>query len=290
MLINFEEGWTSSPEKIGAYLGENANGAQFEEFGDLVDRVDDVIDEETRKLFTMKDSFIWFRVFADFSSMGIADEKFNDFLVAWESLKIKDVNGREFADLNTKATKDLSSIQAKIDYIEALMYEFFGEEKEEEIDIECDAETWEFVDEFYSVETAIPVVAKNRAKVAVKTALALRGKEDLSDSSVQESLNAGELDEVTKEDAIAFTQDFLDDWLLSVREDSSIIKEEKLPALVRLYKYTVDSEIEGSRAQNWFLNFVDQEEKNQRLVGNYSKDWKTLKGAFDAFLNYERAA
>ena len=290
MLINFEEGWTSSPEKIGAYLNENANGEQFKEFGDMVDRVDDIIDEETRKLFTMKDSFIWFRVFSDFSSMGIADEKFNDFLANWETLKTKDVNGREFADLNTKATKDLSSIQAKIDYIEALMYEFFGEEKEEEIDIDCDAATWEFVDEFYSVETAIPVSVKNRAKVAVKTALALSGKEDLSDSSVQESLSSGELDAEMKEDAIAFTQDFVDDWLLSVKEDSSILKEEKLPALVRLYKYVVDSEIEGSRALNWFLNFVDQEEVSRKLVGNYSKDWKTLKGAFDAFLSYDKAA
>lgn len=287
MLINFEDDWVSSPEKIGSFLGENADGNQFESFSDLVDRVDDILDDETRKLFNMRDSFLWFRVFNDFTKLGIEDEKFGDFLAAFDSLKGTEIDGETFASLNTKNTKAASAILKKIDYIEALMYNFFGEEKEEEIDLQYDDEVANFVEEFYEAETEVPVSEKNRAKVAIKTAFALKGKDDLSDRSVQKYLNDGELTFSDLEDGFAFTQDFCDDWAINVDQNSSILKEDKLPALVRLYKYVVESDVEGSRAQNWFINFADQEAVNRKLVGNYRKDWAVLLKSFKDFMTYE---
>ena len=288
MLINFEDEWIPSPEKIGSFLGENAKPEQFEDFGELVDRVDEILDDNTRKLFNMRDSFLWFRIFNDFTRLGIDDEKFNDFLVAFDSLKETEINGETFSSLNTKNTKAASAILKKIDYIETLMYKFFGEEKEEEIDLKYDDEVERYVEEFYEAETEIPVSEKNRAKVAIKTAFALKGKEDLSDSSVQKYLDDGELTFPDLEDGFAFTQDFCDDWAINVDQNSSILKEDKLPALVRLYKYAVESEVDDSRAQNWFINFADQEAVNKRLVGNYQKDFALLRKEFDNFAAYEK--
>lgn len=287
MLINFAEDWIPQPEKIGAFLAENAGVNHFEEFGDLVNRVDEILDDDTRKLFNMRDSFLWFRIFHEFTKLGLEDERFNEFLVAWDSLKETEINGQTFSSLTTKNTKGASVILSKIDYITSLLYQFFGLEREEEIDLQCNEDINTFVDSFYDVEDDIDVSEKNRAKVAIKTAFALKEKDDLSDSSIQEYLNNEGLSVGDCMGTVAYVQDFIEDWAINVDPSSSVLREDKLPALVRLYKYAVDSDVERNRAQNWFINFADQEAVNKKLIGNYQKDFETLKKAFDTFVNYE---
>lgn len=287
MLINFPEEWIPSPEKIGSFLSENAEVNHFEEFGELVDRVDEILDDETRKRFNMRDSFLWFRIFSEFTKFGIEDERFNDFLNDFETLKEMEIDGNTFATLTTKNTKGTSVVLAKINYLTSLLYEYFGKEREIEVDLEYGEDVAQFTEDFYAFETEISVSEKNKGKVAIKTAYALKGKEDLSDSAVQEYLNKEELISDDFDDTLAYTQDFIDDWAVNVDHPSSVLKEDKIPALVRLYKYAVDSEVEGSRAQNWFINFADQESVNKRLVGDYRKDFETLKKSFDSFVSYE---
>ena len=287
MLINFAEDWIPQPEKIGAFLAENAGVEQFEAFGDLVDRIDDILDDETRKLFNMRDSFLWFRIFHEFTKLGLEDEKFNEFLKSWDSLKETEIDGQTFASLTTKNTKGASVILSKIDYITSLLYQFFGLEREEEIDLQYGDDINTFVESFYDVEDDIEVSEKNRAKVAIKTAFAVKGKDDLSDSAVQGYLDNGELSEEDCMGVVAYVQDFIEDWAINIDPSSPVLKEDKLPALVRLYVYSTDSDVEGNRAQNWFINFADQETINKKLVGNYQKDFETLKKAFDSFATYE---
>ena len=287
MLINFADSWIPSPEKIGAFLAENAEVSQFEYFGELVDRVDELLDDETRKLFNMRDSFLWFRIFHEFTKLGIDDERFNDFLKEFDTLKEREINGHTFASLTSKNTKGTTVIMSKIDYITSLLYEFFGKERETELDLDYDDNVAQFVKDFYEFETEIAVSEKNKDKVAIRTAYALKGKDDLSDTSLQNYLNSEPLEKEDLEDTCAFVQDFVDDWAVNVTPKSSVLREDKIPALVRLYKYTVDSEVEGNRAQNWFMNFADQESVNRKLIGNYQKDFETLKKAFDGFVSYE---
>ena len=287
MLINYADDWIPSPEKIGAFLADNAGVNQFEEYGNLVDRVDDLLDDDTRKLFSMRDSFLWFKIFSEFTKLGFEDDRFNEFLKDFDTLKEVEIDGETFASLTTKNTKGTSVIFAKVKYLTTLMYQYFGIEKAEEIDLQYDEMVGMYVDNFYEVETDIEVAEKNKDKVAIKSAFALKGKDDLSDSSVQEYLNNGELTQEDCEDAVAYVQDFIEDWSINIEPTSSILKEEKLPALLRLYKYSTDSEVEGNRAQNWFVNFADQEAVNHKLVGNYQKDYETLKKAFDSFASYE---
>ena len=285
MLINFAKDWVPQPEKIGSFLCENATTAQFEAFEDLVERVDDVLDDETRKLFTMRDSFLWFKVFDEFDKLGLEDERFNDFLNAWDSLKGTEIDGNTFETLSSKNTKGANVIMSKIDYITAVMYQFFGEKKEEEADLVCGDKFDSYVNEFRDLMDGI---VDCEEKTAVKTFYALKGEDDLSDSHVQELINKEETDLTEEfEDTLSYVQDFLGDWALSVDQSSSVLKEDKIPALIRLYKLSCGSDVEGNRAQNWFVNFADQEAVNRKLVGNYQKDWETLKKAFNTFVNYE---
>lgn len=287
MLINYAEDWIPSPEKIGAFLAENADSSQFNEFGNLVDRVDEILDDETRKLFNMRDSFLWFKVFSEFGKLGVEDEKFNNFLKDFEELKEMEIDGNTFASLTTKNTKGTSVILAKIDYLTSLLYQYFGQEKEAEVDLQYEGNVANYVEDFYDSESLIPVSDKNRAKVAIKSFYAMKGKDDISDKSIQEYLNKETPSTDDLIDACAYVQDFIDDWAINVDTSSSVMKEDKLPALIRLYKYSADSEVEGNRAQNWFVNFADQESVNHKLIGNYRKDYETLKKAFDSFVSYE---
>jgi hypothetical protein len=125
-------------------------------------------------------------------------------------------------------------------------------------------------------------------KTALKSFYSLRGEEDLSDAHIQELINKEEKDLTEEfEDTLSYVQDFIDDWVLNMDLDSPILKKDRIPALIRLYKNSCESEVEGNRIQNWFLNFADQESVNQKLTGNYQKDWETLKKAFTSFVNYE---
>lgn len=131
MLINYQEDWKSSPEKIGEYLSQNADGGDFVEFAEYVDRIDDVLDDETRAMFTTRDSFLWFKVFSDFTEMGYDDEKFNDFLKAFDSLKDTEIDGETFESLNSKSTKMASAIEKKINYIEELIQQYLSSQSVE---------------------------------------------------------------------------------------------------------------------------------------------------------------
>lgn len=126
MLINYQDAWKSSPEKIGEYLSQNADGGDFVEFAEYVDRVDEILDDETREKFTTRDSFLWFKIFADFADMGVDDVKFNDFLKAFDSLKETEIDGETFESLNFRSTKMASAIEKKIDYIEELMSRYLA--------------------------------------------------------------------------------------------------------------------------------------------------------------------
>ena len=131
MLIGYQDAWKSSPEKIGEYLSKNADGSDFVEFAEYVDRIDDILDDETRELFTTKDSFLWFKIFSDFSDLGYPDEMFNDFLKAFDSLKNTNIDGETFESLNSRSTKMASVIEKKISYIEELMLRYLDSQNKE---------------------------------------------------------------------------------------------------------------------------------------------------------------
>lgn len=120
--------WKKQPKQIASYLNECSTSKEFELFGSLVRRLENIITEDLRDLFSSKDSFIWFTMFKKFTELGIEDKKFAEFLRNFKSeLKTKPVDGIAFADLDeNRGTKDKAVISAKLNTLTSLMCEYFG--------------------------------------------------------------------------------------------------------------------------------------------------------------------
>lgn len=139
MASNFVEDWKKDQEDICEFLRENASEEIFDRFEDMVDRLDAVITEETAEMFTAKDSFLWFGLFARFTHTGKPDVKFIEFLTEFvRSLHNRDAGGITYdglcTDENTgkvRATKDKYIVTAKMKVLEKLMLDFLNIDSEE---------------------------------------------------------------------------------------------------------------------------------------------------------------
>ena len=113
--------------QIGAYVNEHASMEEFDVLETRIGRLEQIMTEDLYALFTSKDSFLWFTVFHKYKNSGLEDEKFVQFLTAFqEELNQTEVNGTTF-DLADKgrSTKDKAVIMEKLDILETLMCEYF---------------------------------------------------------------------------------------------------------------------------------------------------------------------
>ena len=126
-MFHFNQ-WKKQPKQIASYLNERSTPKEFELFGSLVKRLENIITENLRDLFSSKDSFIWFTMFKKFTEFGVEDKKFAKFLSDFKSeLKTKLVDGTTFAELDeNRGTKDKAVISAKLNLLTSLMCEYFG--------------------------------------------------------------------------------------------------------------------------------------------------------------------
>lgn len=119
-------------DKMCEFLSNEASDSNFTEFYALIERLTAVCDEKIASVFNAKDSFLWFGLFSKFASTGEADEKFVEFITAFNrDLKNKRINGCSFEDLcvnaetgKARSTKDKYIVVPKMELLEKLMYEF----------------------------------------------------------------------------------------------------------------------------------------------------------------------
>lgn len=132
--------WNKNGKKLATYLNENANEEEFDTLYNNIKRLESIVTEDTKVLFNSKDCFIWFTLFNKFTSYGLDDSMFGEFLLEFiNSLKNKIVDGKLFytADVS-RSTKDKSVIVDKLYILESLMKEFFHieENKEKQVNVE----------------------------------------------------------------------------------------------------------------------------------------------------------
>lgn len=109
------------------FIREHASCTDFENFENMVGRLERVIRQEVSDMFDSRDSFLWFALFSRFIKGGTEDEKFIDFMEEFAScLHSKQIEGVSFDDLNTKATKDKNVVIKKMNHLERLMGEYLG--------------------------------------------------------------------------------------------------------------------------------------------------------------------
>lgn len=125
MSINFLDDWKKQQEEMCSFMKENATEEKFDNFTDLVERMENIITDDVSEMFTSKDSFIYFGLFARFVESGLNDEKFIEFMAEFsQSLHSKEIDGITFDDLNGKSTKDKNVVIGKINHLEKLMNEY----------------------------------------------------------------------------------------------------------------------------------------------------------------------
>ena len=126
-MFHFDQ-WKKQPKQVANFLNENSSVKEFEDFQSAIERLENIITEDLRDLFTSKDSFIWFSIFNKFSEFGFEDRRFAEFLRAFKTeLKTKVVGEISFVELDeNRGTKDRAVIAAKLNLITALMCEYLG--------------------------------------------------------------------------------------------------------------------------------------------------------------------
>lgn len=128
MAANYLGRWTKL-EDMCKYIKENSDPVIFDDFGDMVGRLEKVMTDDISDLFDSKDSFLWFGLFARFIRTGRDDGKFVEFMGEFtRSLHSRKVKGVSFDDIleESKATKDKGIVTKKINHLNRLMNEYLG--------------------------------------------------------------------------------------------------------------------------------------------------------------------
>lgn len=175
MCISHLDEWKKTTKAIASYLNKNADKKEFDRLSDYLDRLENVLGEEFKDIFTSKNTFIWLALFDKFNKLGVEDEHFAMFLRKFkDELNAKEVNGVTFADLDEKKnTKDKSLIIEKLETLETLMNEFIDSQKEqitcdtvslvqEVVDESCTEEDVEFYEEILN---DITIEVNNESKL-----------------------------------------------------------------------------------------------------------------------------
>lgn len=127
MAANFLGDWKKKQEDMCGYIRTHAASSDFENFEELVGRLERVVTEEVSDLFDSKDSFLWFGLFARFTKSENEDKRFIEFMTAFaRNLHSRKLAGVSFDDLNGKSTKDKNVVIAKMEHLERLMTEYLA--------------------------------------------------------------------------------------------------------------------------------------------------------------------
>lgn len=148
MAINFLDNWMKDQGDMCAYLKTHANEDMFDELEDIVERLTTVGNEEFFNIFDSKNSFIYFAAFSKFTQFNLNDQKFVDFMIAFDrELHEVEINGVSFDELNKKSTKDKTVVVSKINHLVSLMRDYLDISvcTESKIEHEEDMSVLEFV-------------------------------------------------------------------------------------------------------------------------------------------------
>ena len=125
MTANYFENWNKL-ENMCKYIKENADMTIFDDFEDMVERLEKVVTDDVSDMFNSKDSFLWFGLFARFVKSESDDQIFIKFMTEFvQSLHSKCINGISFDDiLESSNTKDKGIVTKKMKHLEWLMKEY----------------------------------------------------------------------------------------------------------------------------------------------------------------------
>lgn len=130
MAVYFLPDWKKRQEDMCRYLKDHAELKQFLQFKRMLDTLSGAVTEETAAMFTSRDSFLWFGLFAGLLKRGYSAAEFIGFLREFKrKLHKRSVGGVTFDELNAKSTKDRNVVLCKMKLLERLTEYFISPAK-----------------------------------------------------------------------------------------------------------------------------------------------------------------
>lgn len=133
MCMNHFDNWKTQPKPACKYLNDHATEEEFEMFADNLHRLEKIVTDDIKNIFNKKDSFVFLTLFDKFTRLGIADEKFAEFLREFQGkLRLVIRNDKEllFDEIDKDAsTKDKQVIADKLHMLENMMLDFLRIDK-----------------------------------------------------------------------------------------------------------------------------------------------------------------
>lgn len=131
LLTTYPKHYRKDTKQSFKWLNENATMEDFNNLDVLLTRLTNSteITNEIRNLFTCKNAYVMVSAFKMFAELGREDKEFGAFL-HWfiEGGNKTEINGKSWIDIDTDrthSTKDASVIHGKLDYLVALINQYF---------------------------------------------------------------------------------------------------------------------------------------------------------------------
>lgn len=131
ILCEYPEQYRKDTKASFKWLNENGTIMDFDNLNDLLTRLVESteITGEVRELFNKKNAYIFVAAFKAFTELGREDEAFGEFL-HWFLMtgKNTEINGKAWTDYDLdRSTKDSGVVHGKLDYLTALINQYFAE-------------------------------------------------------------------------------------------------------------------------------------------------------------------
>ena len=258
--------WKKS-KQMSLYLNKNATEKEFDIFEDELNRLYGIIDQDTiGKLFNAKNSFIWFAAFHKFTSFGLADLKFADFLGEFQrtlhSKAFSEYDDKSFDVYDSgKGTKDKKVVMDKLDMLEKLMREYFridGNEKSTE-------DKTEVIKESAALDLS---TENNTTEVNDNTEI------EICDEVL--SFARENVDENLTEEDISLYSDMIDDYV----KIDSLIYEKCRTALIALMAYVCKNDKDRE-----FGEWIKRHQNQTSFAPVQKTNYIFMKNSFDRMLS-----
>ena len=258
MCCFHEDSWAAISKKNGIFLNENATSEEFDTVDDYTKRMEAVCRDNFCDIFIPKNIPVWIAVFKEFTTFGLPDDKFVDFLNAFTNdLKNHEIDGKSWEYWNSqKSTKDSKTIHGKIDYLKNLIRMYFNIDgllikkpditdkkentkiiknvtvnNEQEININQDKDT-------------MNNIAENNSNVEL-----------LDYNSILRFLKSSVSDDITVEDLKVYRED-LETLTLDVDNKSKLLEPVNYKSLFAIMAYAYKNDIELDK---WFVEYFKKE-------------------------------
>lgn len=226
------------------YLNENVTKDEFDTLNKELDMLTNIVNEGTRELFNVKNSFLLISLFHKFLTYKIEPIKFNEFLLEFkDNLHNKTFSEYEDRTFDTydkdKNSKDTKVVYAKMHMLEKLMKEYFQ--------VEIQKSKNDGVNEYTSKEDIERFIA---------------------------DVTSVEVDK----DRMELFNSMLDDYTVEVDNNSKLLEKENRLSLLSLVAYSFEKEIE---LKDWIVDFFN---KNNTYLKDQRENYLYMKNNLDNYI------